>query len=70
MTTLHTHLVLQSLELDPFSDAAAELRARFLELEQGDPGLYMNRVALYAAHALQIGEKPPADRDPKFIMLI
>ena len=69
MTTPHTQLVLQSLDLDPFSDEAAELRARFWELEQGDPGLYMNRVMLYAAHALQIGEKPPADREPQFTML-
>lgn len=69
MTTTHTQLVLQSLDLDPLSDEAAQLRADFLALEIGDPGLYMERVVLYATHALRIGACAPADREPAGVLL-
>jgi len=69
MTTTHTQLVLKSLDLDPMSDEAEQLRSQFQALERGDPELYMNRVGIYAAHTRPIGEVPPADRQPEGIAL-
>jgi len=70
MTTIHTQLVLNSLDIDPLSDEVEQLRSQFQALERGDPGLYMDRIRLYAAHALKIGEKPPAERQPEGIALM
>ncbi len=70
MTTAHEAAVLALIDLpDPFSARAEQLRAEIEEMEQGDPSLIKERVNLFAAHEIQVGELPPADREPAGLLL-
>lgn len=69
MTTRHTQLVLELLDADPLGAHAEQLRTAIAAEESQDATLFKDRVVLFAAHALRVGEQPPAKRQPAGKML-
>lgn len=59
----HHILVSDLIESDPFSERAAQLRAKIARLEQSYPTLIAQRCALMAAHSRPIGGEIPAQRE-------
>lgn len=59
----HHILVMALIDLDPFSEEAAQLRARIARLEQSYPTLIAQRCALMAEHSRPIGGEIPAQRE-------
>lgn len=55
----HHILVSDLIESDPFSEEAAQLRAKIARMEQRDPTLIVQRCALMAAHTRPIGGAVP-----------
>ena len=58
----HRCAVSQLLDLDPLCDEAARLRVKIADMERRDPTLLIDRVVMFADHALKVGEVPPAER--------
>lgn len=65
----HHIAVIELINTDPLSAEAAQLRAEIADLEQRDPTLIAQRLSIFAAHVRQIGMRPPADLEPKGILL-
>lgn len=68
---MHEHYcaVVELLNADPLSPAAAALRIEIADLERSDPTLIAERLAVFAAHVNQIGQRSPADRHPEGSLL-
>lgn len=65
----HRAAVVELLSLDPISAEAVELRVKIARLEQNDPTLIAQRIAIMAASVRPIGEMPPAERAAAGVML-
>jgi hypothetical protein len=70
LSDTHRWLVGALLQLDPLSEDARKLRDEIAALERRDPTLLMQRVLLFTDHVFQVGELPPAERQPAGVLLI